>query len=534
MFTDTAGTTPATVGSAVALMLDKSKGLVLGPELVPALNFTAGWFGIGGFVSATSDSFTTSGAGGVYLNNILEANKGYEIAITGTSGASFSLRQADNGGGNSVDVSTSGFGTFRFVATRTALYLRNAGAGTTTISGISVRELPGFHATQATAAARPILGRVPSGGRRNLLERTEEFDNAYWTKTLGTVAANTTTAPDGTATADTFTETALSGPHDVRRSFSAVSGQSYTFSCYVKAKDRTQVVLGTFPSPNWAGKFDLSAGTYLGAAPSFVAPTSGAILDVGNGWYRCSVTFTATATGTRTVFLGPSIDGSNNAYVGDGTSGIFIWGAQLELGSTATAYQRVTSTFDVTEAGQPDNYYLSFDGVDDSMVTPTITPGIDKVQVFAGVRKLSDAALGLIVSCRDGEINLSGFSVFAPRTISTGDYAFRSRGTSNNADATTSNIYPAPRNNVLTGIGQIANSVSEIRVNGSLAASSALVQGSGNYPNQPISIGARATGTLFFNGQLFSLIVRFGANLTNDQIVNTEKWVSGKTAGVTL
>lgn len=59
-------------------------------------------------------------------------------------------------------------------------------------------------------------------------------------------------------------------------------------------------------------------------------------------------------------------------HTGDGTSGLYIWGAQLEPGSTATNYQAVTTTYDCAEAGVPDCYFLQADGSDDGMVTPAI------------------------------------------------------------------------------------------------------------------------------------------------------------------
>ena len=72
-----------------------------------------------------------------------------------------------------------------------------AGGFDGSITNISVRELPGTHALQATSASRPVLR-----SRYNLLEQSEVFDNAYWTKTNSTVTANAGVAPDGTTTAD--------------------------------------------------------------------------------------------------------------------------------------------------------------------------------------------------------------------------------------------------------------------------------------------------------------------------------------------
>jgi len=70
-----------------------------------------------------------------------------------------------------------------------------------------------------------------------------------------------------------------------------------------------------------------------------LAPTSAAISYVGNGWYRCSITFTTTAA-SQNVRYYPCDTGSTFIYTGNGTSGIFVWGAQFEQAAAATTYTR--------------------------------------------------------------------------------------------------------------------------------------------------------------------------------------------------
>ena len=216
-------------------------------------------------------------------------------------------------------------------------------------------------------------------------------------------------------------------------------------------------------------------------------------------------------------------------YTGDGTSGIFVWGAQLETDSTATAYQKVVSSFDVTEAGKADCWYLGFDGSDDFLVTPTITPGTDKVQVFAGVRKLSDATIGFLAELSSSASAKAGsWAVRAPGSNGVGGYSFNTRGS---AGLVTPGAlgYNAPITNVLTCIGDIAADTAIIRVNGVQAASDAADQGTGDYLAYPAYIGRRGGTSLPFNGRIYSLICRFGSNLTADQIAQTETWVNART-----
>jgi hypothetical protein len=220
------------------------------------------------------------------------------------------------------------------------------------------------------------------------------------------------------------------------------------------------------------------------------------------------------------------------SYAGDGTSGILIWGAQLETGSTTTPYQRVSTIYDVTEAGVPSCSYLFFDGGSDSMVTSTITPGIDKAQVFAGVRKLSDAAIRTVLELSASvSSNPGGILLRAPYTVAS-NYGFASSGTAL-AGATSAATYAAPITNVLTGLGDIAGDTATLRIDGTQVAQATVDQGTGNYLAYPLYLGARGGTTLFFNGHLYSLITRFGPNLDAPTIASTEAYVADKT-GVVL
>jgi hypothetical protein len=198
-----------------------------------------------------------------------------------------------------------------------------------------------------------------------------------------------------------------------------------------------------------------------------------------------------------------------------------------------SAYQRVGSQYDVTEAGVPSCSYLFFDGGSDSMATGNIDfTATDKMTVWAGVRKNSDAAAGIIaeLSVASGASNLGSFFLIGPLASAATNYSFRSVG-SLQSDATASG-YAAPITNVLTGIGDISGDLATLRANGAVAAATTTDQGTGNYGNYPIYIGARAGTSLFYNGNLFGLVVR-GAASTTAQITATEAWLAPKT-GVVL
>jgi hypothetical protein len=528
-------------------MLDKSKGLVLGSELVANGDFSGGTTGWSAANSATiavtsgvaQVTQTSSNLAAIRQSITTVVGRSYRVscAIASQNGAGIVAIAQDTGTFaviaqsavvSSTDQTTV---TLTFVATATTTFVSarfnasGASGNTFTVDNISVKELPGNHAVQATTANRPIYGIHPVGGRRNLLVRTEEFENAVWAKSNSTITANTSVAPDGTTTADTlFWATSTAPQVTTATAVTIPAGSPVTLSGYAKAgtKSSFRLILFTDGSNYAEVAFNISAGT---AGTPAVAGTrytaaSASIVNVGNGWYRCSIS--ASTNTLTTVYSWLRAD----TAVGSGDS-ILIWGAQLETGSTATAYQRVTDQYNVTEAGVSSVSYLFFDGVNDSLATSTITPGVNKAQVFAGVRKLSDAAVGTVAELSTTVANSGSLSVRAPTTTGVAGYAFASNGTALVTAFATG--FAAPITNVLTGIGDISGDVSRLRVNGTQVAELLTDQGTGNFLAYPLYIGARAGTSLFFSGHLYSLITRFGPNLDTGQISSTETWVAGKT-----
>lgn len=393
----------------------------------------------------------------------------------------------------------------------------------------------GNHATQTSAASRPVFGRNPVTGTRNQFIYTEQLNNAAWAKSGVSITSDAATAPDGTTTADLIIPSATSTSFkQATQSFNYTLNTNYTFSGYFKAGAYKYIQIITSATPFGASyiNYDLSTGTETaygvpGSPWNLISKT---ITSLGNGWYRIAVTLkcTATASGNFTFNPIPAADSPRGvSWAGDGTSGLYVWGQQIEVGSV-TNYQRVVSSLDVTESGIADCYYLQFDGSDDFLVTPTITPGTDKAQVFAGVRKLSDAAAGTIIeSSANYGLNDGAIIVLAPTTDLSG-YRFGSSGSIRLSNANTIG-FTSPITNVLTGIGDIAADTAILRVNGTQVASSSSDQGTGNYLAYPAYIGRRAGTSLPFNGRIYNLVLRFGSNLSNTKISEIETWVNRKT-----
>jgi hypothetical protein len=502
LFTDTAGTTPVTTpGQTVALMLDKSKGLALGTEQSPAFPdyqtvLTGTWA-----ASGANYVFTDTAGGqtrpGVQWPNISLLAGWYQLVVVVAAVNGATQVRLDNVGATDqlltvgtntriVNVTSTSRPRFRLEDLSTTI------GDSFTITSISVRELPGNHATQGTIASRPTYGVVPLGGRRNLLLQTEAFNEAVWTKVLSaSVSANSETSPIGDLTADTFTAGAA---NSALRQTTTLEAVPYTYSVWLKRKTGTGTVEISVTGGSWSTRAITSA------------------------WERFTITQTPTA--------GSNFPGVRMATLGDE---VYVWGAQLETGSTATAYQRVSTAFDVTEAGVQSLSYLNFE-VSDFMVTPTITPGTDKAQVFAGVRVIGSSAGGMIaetsvdIGASNGALNL-----VVPNASPFGGRGFRSKGTIQGAADVGNSTYTAPITQVLSGFGDISGDVARLRVDGTQVAETLTDQGTGNYLAYPLYLGMRAGTSLPFNGNIFSLITRFGANLTTQQITDTETWVNGKT-----
>jgi hypothetical protein len=331
-----------------------------------------------------------------------------------------------------------------------------------------------------------------------LLVNSESFNNSTWTTRLADATlTHGILDPLGGSSAATLTSTGSVGRTSFNPGFTLASGTNVATSVWLRRRTGTGTV-----------------SIYDSGSSQSTATT----VTLTSEWQRFSVAKTISYTGTQTpgIVLGTTGDA------------VDMWGFQFETGSTATPYQRVTTQYDVTEAGVPSCSYLFFDGGSDSMVTSTITPGIDKAQVFAGVRKLSDVAFNMIVeSSVSWSSNVGSFFL---GNETTPRFEIGSRGNAVSAAGQVA-LYAvaAPTTAVLSATHDIAGDLSTVRSNGVAGTSGTADKGTGNFNAYPLYIGARAGTSLFFNGNLFSLLVRFGANLDAPTIASTEAYVAGKT-----
>lgn len=186
----------------------------------------------------------------------------------------------------------------------------------------------------ASAARCALVDNAP-----NALTYSDQFDNSAWTKSAVTVTANTGTAPDGTATAESILETATTAQHFLAQSATkAAAAQDWEFKIAVRS--------GLTRGFAW---FEIDDGTGSNSAIGYVNLTTGAITntavagtftnlrtfsgDMGNSWWYLSVIVRTGAGTTIRGVVGPATAAGTNSYAGNTSNGIYAWRGGLAQSS---------------------------------------------------------------------------------------------------------------------------------------------------------------------------------------------------------
>ena len=259
-----------------------------------------------------------------------------------------------------------------------------------------------------------------------------------------------------------------------------------------------------------------------------------------------AATYTLAFSGTGTITtsgtnVGVYSAGSNSLVCTAGTLTLTVSGsvtsADLRVTNTGVglpAYQAVVTSTDYDTINFP--LYLRFDGTDDFLATGSINPGAGvKAQMFAGVRAETPRSNNSIVSQFGDGTTSATDALFSLRTGdgSTDSYRATLIGSGANQTARVTKVVPytavfsTQNDAAATGAGEIS-----LRENGTVTASgSATDSGLTSFGSQVIYIGRQSNATGYFNGKIYSLIVRFGANLSSSTIVSAENYVNTKTKG---
>jgi len=511
-YLDSAGTTPATIDNPIGLSLDALQAMTLGAELVVNSGFdsdTAWTKGTGVTISggaAIYTGFTTTTTPTTPLPAL--ANSSY--VVTGRCGAYNSGTLTGNFGGASFPISTGGTAQFTQVVntTTTGNFSMSSAAFDGSLDFISIKQIPGIHATQATTANKPILRR----GLLNQLTYSQDASNAAWAK----ISAS--------ATASKIIEAAGSSQHYISQSIDMPDG-GVTFAAAFAPAERSWVTmyLGT---PNTSAWFNVSTGV-IGTT---LASVTASIASLPNGYKLCVIngSQSSVAAITRGLYIADS-DG-NNTYTGDGTSGILFGGAGLFQG-TYTAQQildaggiplTTTSAASNANAGK---YSWQFDGSNDylSLGDPLFQMSDDHC-VIAGVNCASTDATQLVVqpsgvlgSLRAGtlQITSTGFS-----------QAIWHDGTNTNVCTASSGGFGTSK--VLTARKTSTSGI--LRENGIQQGSAVTITAAGVSTGG--SIGAYLSGEGHFQGSIYPVIAIKGT-VSDADLLTLERFV-GQLSGVSI
>ncbi len=289
-------------------------------------------------------------------------------------------------------------------------------------------------------------GLFTEAARTNLCLQSQTFDSATWTKTRATASADSTTAPDGTATADSLIEDNTATSTHLATQAITITTTTYAWSIYAKANGRTWIAIDANDGTARLTYFQLSGA---GAVGTNAAGNTSTITPLDNGWYRCTVERTAAATGGGiTVFLATA--DATNSYSGDAASGVYLWGAQVELSTASYGASSYVPTTTVGVARAADVVTFAdltwFDGASTSIYAEWTARNVASAAVWlfdatnditlneqSGMApRLSDG--GATVAITTGNTTAAGTVAKAAGRMATNDYAFCLNGGTVGAD----------------------------------------------------------------------------------------------------
>jgi hypothetical protein len=238
-------------------------------------------------------------------------------------------------------------------------------------------------------------------------------------------------------------------------------------------------------------------------------------------------------------------------------------GAWFDANDITTLFQDAAGTIPVTALGQPvgkwldksgngnhatqsiagqrptyqqdteGNYNVTFDGVNDQLVTPLINfTATDKMTVGIGLHVIGSASAAVALELGSDVNSVNGsFLIGAPSSVT--DHSLYLRGTTT-IRAAVNNVVDG--DDIIVGLFDISQVTKELeliprlnrtQISGSNITWTGTDAGTGNFGNLPLYIGARSGLGNPYNGKIYQIIVR-GAASTSDQVRNLENWIDSK------
>lgn len=533
-FQDMGGTIPVylpgkgKVDAPLGLILDKSRGMALGPELSsdPDFDNPAAWVN-----SGAGDPGTV--AGGVLTFEVGVANttaarwktNGSRLAIGTWYVAEIVVTAVTAPGGLGLDIGGAVFavstpGTYRRIvqATTSALQVMAVAIFAGTISRVSVKKLFGNHRWQGTTTSRPTLS-----ARYNLLTSSENLASV-WSVFNGAF----TQAGDYWK----FTENTTANLHSFLQTPSQPKAALYTATFTGKPAGRSIVrfVLNAYSGNFCEVRFNLATGTVVGTFTGGDGVVSSySITPVGDGGYSCTMVGKPSAAASGTSFdvsLG-LMDGTTSSYAGDGVSGILVNKFDCRSANDGVGlppYQRVVDATTYDTVGFP--LYIKTDGIDDWLQTASVDfSGTNKVFVAAAARRLVDgSSAGTFMELSPvTNTNTGSFALFAPLSTITPGFALRYSGAMPFQDINV--VSSGPVSGVLLGSIDLGAGAS-FSVN-TQKSSNPSTSGGGSFGNYSLYFYRRAGTSLPFNGRDYGTII-VGRELSVPETRAVEKYLNSK------
>ena len=486
-------------------MLDKSKGLAQGPELVTNGTFDTNYVGWTPFsIGSGSPTYTVdnqklkvnlNGSYDVGIDQSFStvAGRYYSFSLDVDIVTAFNYSQLigafiGTGAGSTQSLNanfSSGSHSFIIQATSSTTHLRIRSVsgsntqGVYTVDNISVKEIQGSHATQPTSTKRPIYARHPEGGIRNLLNYTEQFDNGYWNKLASTVNPNAGIAPDGTQTADRLNFTTSSSSRVEVTIFPSPTNVPMVMSIWLKSESGNQTVQ--------------------------IGEQTKSTVTATTEWQRFTHSYN-----DPDGYIYPRIENSDDGVA----RSVLAWGAQVEEATEASNYQKVVNRHDVTESGVGEVYYLKFDGTDDGMLINNLTSPSTPLTALFGY-SATNAESGTYKLLLD----IQTFrTILAISTDVTGQIGYYDGAWSSfNADA----------NAIKVLTYDLVEDDAKIRIDGTQEYSDTTYDQQAIIGSVHLFSGAIA-GDFYVAGNMYQTILR-AAESTDEEIAKAETYVANKT-----